>query len=202
MINYLKFLRHWNEKLFIVLCCIAAVIVYSSMVIFCGPQGDSGNTNHQQLDKLKNRTADSKQDLKVIDLTKLFDGKNDTARFSNNDWVTVTGYIVLVKEGGKETCNCHSADKSTWDWHIEISATPVLNKKAVMICEVTQYTAAGCGVTYPELRALIGQKVQITGWAFHDIEHWQNSFNTNPTGGDLWRGSDIEIHPVKHIKKV
>ena len=170
----------------------------------CGLNGDSPNATHQQLDLLKNRITGSKQTPKVIDLSKLFTGKSDTAKYSNGDWVTVTGTIVLVKEGGKETCNCHSADKATWDWHIEIAFSDNIpfNKKAVMICEVTQYTQKNCGITYPELKALVGKKVQITGWAFHDIEHWQNSFNTNPTGTDLWRGSDIEIHPVMLIKEV
>ena len=129
---------------------------------------------------------------------------DDTKRFSENEYVSITAYVYDVKYGGAETCNCHSKDKDQLDIHIEIVAN--LNDAAGskrMIVEINRFTRANDKtLTYEYVHSLKGKKVEIQGWFFFDEEHKQNSYNTNPNGTVIWRGTAREVHPCLIIREV
>ena len=148
----------------------------------------------KELDRLKNRKQKESYFDVNLDVKSFLKGVDDRNSFSNNMYVSVTGYVVLVKYGGAETCECHSKEKDDEDYHIEIAETPgETNKIKTMVCEITREVRC---VNYEELQKYKGHKVKIEGYLFFDEEHWQNAYNTNPNGTNLWRGTCWEIHPV------
>jgi hypothetical protein len=120
---------------------------------------------------------------------------------TNTEAVTVSGYVILVKSGGKETCNCHSA--TDLDIHIELTqdSTHTENKDAI-VCEISPRLQAILGVNLHDIKQMVGHYVSISGYLFSDIEHKQNSVVDNPNGTNLWRVSCEEVHPVTDIKIV
>lgn len=167
----------------------------------CPVKGDSKSPKLQHLDTLKNRTKPGIID-RTVTLEKILAPGNDLSRFKTSQYVQVTGYVILVKPGGSETCNCHSKDADDLDIHIEIAEKPTDNAKDAMIVEINRFTK----LQHPEwtvasLKKLIGKKVTVEGWIFSDEEHKQNAVNSNPSGTDLWRRTITEIHPVLKITK-
>jgi len=182
--------------------CLSIILVFNVFLIFgqCPTNGDSPKEKLQILDSLKNRSV--KPNIKPIPLiVENFICKcKDEQKFSSNEYVSVTGYIVGVKYGGAETCECHSKDKNDLDYHIEIAANPnEKDKTNMMICEMTRFTR---NMSISDIKVLIGHKVEIEGYLFFDEEHAQNAYNTNPNGTNLWRGTIWELHPVFNIKLI
>lgn len=112
----------------------------------------------------------------------------------------IEGYVILVKNGGKETCNCHSGTDE--DIHIEITRDSSINDpKQAIICEVNPRMQAITGYNTKELRkTFLHHKVRIYGYLFSDSEHKQNSAVDEPEGTDIWRISTKEIHPITLIQ--
>ena len=126
--------------------------------------------------------------------------KSDTGLYNTTPLIAIECYIVNVKWGGSETCNCHSKDQNDLDIHIEVAATPSESDgRKIMVCEMTRFTRNGLGVS--DVKKLIGHKVKIYGYLFFDGEHWQNAVNTNPSGTNLWRSTCWEVHPVIWIEQ-
>ena len=164
----------------------------------CPQEGNSAKEKFKELDKLKNRTEKKSYIDENIDIETFLKGIDDRKMFSNDMYVTVTGYVVSVKYGGAETCECDSKEKNDEDYHIEIAEVGnETNKKKTMICEITREVRC---VNYKELEKYKGHKVKIEGWLFFDEEHWQNALNTNISGTNLWRATCWEIHPVFSIE--
>ena len=160
----------------------------------CPPEGDSPKEKFQELDKLKNRTEKKSYIDENIDVNSFLCSCPDQKKFSNTMYVTVTGYMVGLKYGGAETCECHSKEKTDEDFHIEIAVNAgETDKSKMVVCEMTRETRS---ILFADLKKYIGHKVKIEGYLFFDEEHWQNSVNTNPTGTDLWRATAWEVHPV------
>lgn len=170
----------------------------------CGIKGDDTSKKKQFSDSLKNRSAAviSSVDTSVT-LSSLLQLGNDINRFSADKYVLIEGYVVLVKYGTGETCNCHSNGKADLDIHIELSLTPktIGVDSPVMIAEVTRYTKTSL-MSYENIKKLQGKKVRISGYLFFDDEHKQNASNTNPTGSFIWRTTCWEVHPVCQIEEV
>ena len=188
------------KPLLLFLSIILSVTVYGQNR--CPVAGGSSNSRFQHLDSLKNRPPlplDLTKAPVVIPVSLFLEPGNDTARWNENAVVTIAGYIVGVKYGGSETCNCHSADQTAFDYHIEIADTTDPVHGHIMVCEVSRYTRAVVGYSIGQLKALIGRQVKLTGYLFYDQEHWANAFNTNPTGGNDWRQTCWELHPVFDI---
>jgi hypothetical protein len=169
----------------------------------CGPKGDNKEARIQALDQFKNRTSVAEPDaidLKIT-LESILAPGDDENRFKNEQAVTVTGYVALVKDGGAESCNCHS--KTAKDTHIVIVASKkdATNPKHHVIVEVTPHFRE-LGTTADLKKKLVGHMVKFSGWLFFDEEHKQNASNTNPKGTDLWRATCWEIHPVTGIEIV
>ena len=166
----------------------------------CPIKGDSKRKDLQHLDSLKNRQISNMvSDTMSIDSFML--SGSDLNRFDVNRVVCVEGYVLLVKDGGTETCECHSKADSMKDIHIElVKELPATNKQA-MICEFTRFTKSSL-YSIQNIRKLVGKKVRICGYLFSDEEHKQNSVTDNPNGDDLWRFTDIEIHPGFSIELI
>lgn len=164
----------------------------------CGIKGDGRNARMQFNDSLKNRSCVARTIDSVITINSFFQNGDDTHRFSPNQFLCISGYVVAVKWGGSETCNCHSKDKSDLDIHIELALTPNPDKGKIMVVEITRYNKND-GMGYNDIKKLKGQKVKVWGYLFFDEEHKQNAFSTNPNGGDNWRQTCWELHPVCNI---
>jgi hypothetical protein len=181
-----------------------SIIFFISAILIspCGIYGDNKNPKMMYNDSLKNRATTQQYIDESITLDKLFVPEDDTKRFNSSQYVSLIGYIALVKRGGSETCNCHSKDKADLDTHIELSLDSCeTNNKKCIVCEVTRYNADD-RLTYQNIKKLKGKKVQIEGYLFFDEEHKQNAVNTNPSGTNLWRASCWEIHPVCGIQTI
>jgi hypothetical protein len=179
--------------------------VYFHLVSFtndCPITGDGKNAKMKTADSLKNRPCVSGKANPAITIDKILTRGDDTKRFKWNEYVSIVGYVALVKQGGSETCNCHTKNKSLFDTHIELISSP--NKSGhinCMVCEITRYNN-NPKLSYAEVKKLKGKKVKVEGYLFFDAEHHQNAINTNPTGTDIWRGTCTEIHPVINIEEV
>lgn len=171
----------------------------------CPATGDSKNAKLQALDLQKNRSIKPLMPPRQMDVTQFMTGKPDELSFSSDNYVSVTGVIAMVKYGRSESCNCHSDDRTTYDYHIELADSA--GKSQIMICEVSRFTKDSVGVSLKDstglgigaIKALIGKKVTIEGYLFYDEEHWQNAYNSNPKGTNVWRGTCWEVHPVFKI---
>ena len=106
--------------------------------------------------------------------------------------VSLTGYVLKVEDGGKESCNCGSAIYK--DTHIyivkQLGDLPV----QAIIVEATPRFRLLIGTT-ADLKKLTGKHVVIRGYLFMDSEHKANSRADNGKGL-LWRSTCEEIHPL------
>ncbi len=164
----------------------------------CSIYGDNAREEMRYADSLKNRPQVIELPAPDITLQSLLTPGDDKDRFNSSTYVSLSGYIVLVKYGGSETCNCHSKNKSDLDTHIELASTPDGSGKQCIVCEINRYNSDP-SLSYMNVIKLRGKKVQIDGYLFFDGEHHQNAVNTNPSGTFLWRASSWEIHPVCKI---
>lgn len=183
------------------------VLVFAVQMTFgqtpCPVQGNNKSLKFQTADRLKNRSVAGTKIDQSVTLEKILAPGNDTARFNSNQYVAITGYVVLVKPGGLEYCECHSKDPKDWDIHIEIALSPNDGDKKAMIVEINRYTKAkNPNYTVANIKKFLGKKVVVTGWLFSDSEHKQNAVNTNPKNDNDWRGTIWEIHPVISIVQV
>lgn len=174
----------------------AAVVVAGRCLLAapCPPEGDNPNPKLQALDRLKNRTTAATNISPAITLEKILAPGNDSTRWNETDSATITGYVVEVKLGGLESCNCHS--KINRDWHIVIGATAKGLPNNCMIVEITpNFPLPGLNP-----KSLLGKKIQVTGHLLYDTEHWAQSDNTAKKGEKLiWRKTAWELHPVTKI---
>jgi hypothetical protein len=166
----------------------------------CPIYGDKNVTKFRNLDQLKNRNTPGASIDRSVTLQSILTPGNDTTRFNSNQYVTLTGYVILVKAGGPETCECHSKDPNDLDVHIELALNPTDKNAQAMVVEINRYTKADHPeFTVAHLKHLVGKKVSITGWLFFDEEHLQNAVTTNPSGTHHWRYTCWEVHPVLKV---
>src|SRR6476620_6969158 len=129
----------------------------------------------------------------------------DPNQFSPNKAVRLQGYVVDVKMGGIESCNCKTKDPTFRDTHIEL--TPDATKTDPQYRIIVEVT--------PRLRALMAQRgadwsteslrrnfkgryVMITGWLLYDVEHESGAAANDPSnaiGAQNWRATCWEVHP-------
>ncbi|AIE86443.1 hypothetical protein [Fimbriimonas ginsengisoli] len=180
----------------------------------CGLEGKSKKRPLTALDlaknPLKNRTTSpAPSDIDPgVSLADFFgpDALEKSPKLNESKGVTITGYIVEIKSGGPETCNCQTDDTEFWDTHVYVAKNPTDEPKDAIVVEVTprMRQILKPGSNEWDTKALKanfrpGTKVQITGWQFFDTEHWINTAN-NPKATNVWRASCWEVHPVTDIK--
>ena len=131
---------------------------------------------------------------------------------------TVTAYIVDIKAGGAEICNCQTTDKPYYDTHIFLSKDDPTKRpkhekggpsptQRDMVAEITprmrqlltpnsdEWTTKALKKALP-----VGTKVIVTGWLFYDSEHEKDAYVVKHADRD-WRYSCLEIHPITSIEK-
>lgn len=145
---------------------------------------------------------------------------------SENQIVSLTGWLVLAYPGPPETTNC--GDETFHDWHLEIfdkpsDHAPQIGDPTPIICEITPRTERIIYRGGVRIQSLAGffrlqdgsyratghaaQKVRLTGYLLWDDEH-----NTSAEVGSTiqrlgrnglhqpWRSTAWEIHPVMQIE--
>lgn len=175
----------------------------------CPLEGKTSSDRIKKLNRDKNRyTLPTQDDLNAdITLEKILQPGDDEDRFHNNEAVEITGYVINVKKGGIETCNCKAKEAEFRDTHIEMVLRPnQTDKSDRFIVEVTprirkKMKDKGIDWSTNNLKDILLHKwVKIQGWMFYDDEHWYNAYNTNPEGENVWRATAWEIHPITSIE--
>jgi len=177
----------------------------------CGMEGTAKTANLKKLNQLKNRyTPPTDNEInKSITLSALLAPGDDRSRWSSTKGAEVTGFVLDVKPGGQETCNCGKADPVHTDAHIELvlHSTDTLMTQSVVV-EVTPrlraiMAANGNDWSTTTLRKQFRHKwVKVRGWMTFDSQHANAAENTNPGGANNWRATAWEIHPVTDIQRV
>ncbi len=176
----------------------------------CGMEGDAQRPDGKALNRLKNRyVAPTESDIDAdVTLEAMLTPGDDVDRFDVNRAAKLYAYVIDVKPGGKETCNCHATAQVDKDTHIELAVTTTAEKIQRVTIEVSPRWRAikdGDGVdwTTAALRdpttGIEGKWVEVTGWLFFDTMHIHEAENTNPGESRNWRATCWELHPVTDI---
>ena len=179
----------------------------------CPLQGDNPKPALVALDLQKNRATAPKADDIDSDVTlgAILSPGTDIGRFDPTKGATIEGIVVRVKQGSKETCNCHAQDPNDQDTHIELALSASATRTQRVVVEVTprlrkQMKDAGKDWSTATLQGqngadgIVGKWVRITGWLFFDEIHLEISENTNPGGPNNVRATCWEIHPITGLE--
>jgi hypothetical protein len=182
----------------------------------CGPHGNSKpGTVEYAGNPFKNRFDSNSAVLthlnKKITVQSILVPGNNQSRFSNNDAVRITLYVVLVKPGGVESCECNNPNPDDLDSHIVAVVNPKDAKTPShhFIIEVTpriraMMKAKGIDWSTKTLnKTLSGHWVQFTGYMFYDKIHEPSAEQIHPGKKANWRFTCWELgHPVTAIEIV
>jgi hypothetical protein len=179
----------------------------------CRPQGDNSRPALIALDLQKNRVsppgpAHIDPD---VSLGAILSPGNDIDRFDATKGATIEGIVVRVKEGSKESCNCHATDPIDQDTHIEMALSGSATPTQRIVAEVTprlrkQMKDAGQDWSTRAFQGedgadgIVGKWLRITGWLFFDDIHLKVAENTNPGGPHNVRATCWEIHPITALE--
>jgi hypothetical protein len=177
----------------------------------CGMDGSAKTANLKKLNQLKNRyTAPQANQIDhSTTLDAILAPGNDKSRWSSTSGAEVTGFVLDVKPGGGETCNCGKTDPVHTDAHIELvlHSTDTAGTQSVVV-EVTPRLRAIMGTSGTDWstktlrKQLRGEWIKVQGWMMFDAQHANAAENTNPGGANNWRATAWEIHPVTDIQVV
>src|SRR5258708_8605006 len=169
----------------------------------CGLDGSTKIVNLKKLNQLKNRYSMPKDDQidHSIKLNALLAPGDDETRWNSRSGAEITGFVLKVKTGGRETCNCGKKDPVHTDTHIELvlKSTDTAGTQSVVV-EVTPriraiMTANGTDWSTKTLKKqILGKLVKVRGWMMLDAQHKNAAENTNPRGANNWRATAWEIH--------
>jgi len=200
----------WLSALALVLCTSALgqeVITFSDGSK-CGMEGTAKRDNVKAVNGLKNRyTPPTDADIDPdVTLAAMLAPGDDIDRFDWSKAATITGFVIDVKPGGNETCNCGAGAQIDRDTHIELALSEDAPETQRVVVEITprfrqQMSANGIDWSTPEIRRGIkGKWVEVTGWLLFDIMHVHEAENTNPGNDRNWRATCWEIHPISRIR--
>jgi hypothetical protein len=191
-----------------VLAVVAFALVLSSpwwIVRTCPVQRALIGDKERALISHKNRTrppADADFEGSAT-LAALLAGGDDRARWSDARAAVLEGYVVAVQPGAIEFANCLSfTDRDT---HIDlalVSDAPPIERMVLEVTPAMREWARRRGLDWslPALRALVGRRARFEGWLLWDVEHVDESENTNPAHSGNWRRTAWELHPVTAIE--
>ena len=177
----------------------------------CGMEGDAKSQSGKTLDRNKNRYVPPEAgDIDpVVTLDAMLTPGDDEGRFDETKVAMITGFVIDVKVGGTETCNCHAEDPIDRDTHIELALSEQAPEIQRVIVEVTprmraQMSEKGIDWSTEALQdtdsGIKGKWVQISGWMLFDSMHLKQAENTAPGNPKNWRATCWEIHPVTDIQ--
>lgn len=180
------------------------ILLFSAISFFavaqqpCPDIGSATTVKKQLANQLKNREIISQPVNPYITLSQLLMGGEDSRRFTENDFVSLTGYLVEVREGGVESCNCAAEVDSLQDIHLYIGTTPHALKSECVIAEVTpKWKRLNRHVDIKDMK---GKIVVVSGFLFFDAEHKGNAVNTCKKCTRVWRKTCWEVHPIVKIE--
>ena len=173
----------------------------------CYPAGTAESAKMKALNRLKNREVAPDEDEidPEVSLAAILAPGQDDRRFDPHKGAQLTAFVVDVKSGGKETCNCDETNPTDIDTHIEVSLAPGAAPTERVIVEVTPRIRKQMGplwTTEALAESFKGKWVRITGWMLFDFVHAHQAENTNPGGDGNWRATCWEVHPVTSIETV
>ncbi len=173
----------------------------------CPPEGDGGDP---ELNLLKNRVDEGDYAPVTFEAIAGLTWPEDVERRDRENWqpqdrafiekyegipVVVEGYIVMARESGPESTNCHGTESDMVDWHVWFTKNPNDDRSVAIITETTPRVRANHKWTIQLLKAHAIEPrapVRISGWLFFDPEHPEHLGDTR---GTLW-----EIHPIMQIE--
>jgi len=180
-------------KLLIILTFLSLTTHAQELYHNCPLGGDNPRTASK--DSLKNRyeIPSYYTPLSFDDMAKMT--YDDTSAYP----AVIEGYVILVKSGGKETCNCHSA--TDLDVHIELTKdSSYTEAKDAIIVEISPriqalMKAQGIDYSMSHLKqTILHKRVRVYGYLFSDSEHKVNS-SVDDGKGLIWRATCKELHP-------
>jgi hypothetical protein len=198
--------------------CLTAVPFVGAQDVYhsCGMSGRTKIARIKALNRQKNRyVAPAQQHIdRNISIRDMLRPGNDANRFRTDRGAVIIGFVVSVKPGGIESCNCGAEQVKYRDTHIDIVMNPqeASDKTRHVIIEVTPRWRAikakasatgkrGVDWSTPALaNSIVGKWVIITGWMFFDGEHADEAENTHLNGKHNWRATASEVHPVTGIQ--
>jgi hypothetical protein len=170
----------------------------------CPKQGVKGDS---KLNVQKNRadipTANDIKSWKLVDLSSIEEPdkwKSGSDRSSliglgEGTPVQVTGYLLMVRQGGKEACNCGLSGVANTDLHLVLGKKSTTTESKSVTGEITpriklnhpQWTKAKLNnIADEEL------EVRVTGYVLLDTQHIGKS---TPVRSTNW-----EIHPITQFE--
>lgn len=176
----------------------------------CPPEGDATKAKVRDLNIQKARmTSPSDDDIDdTVTMESLEEPGDDTQRFDNGTAVAIAGYVMVVRDGGPGSSNCHSQDPAEQNTVIELAAdgsTPdpghrvfavvTPRWRAIMARQGQDWTTRGLRAKY------LHQPIIVTGWLLFDFEAANRAANTAPLPNPgITRNTAWEIHPVTDIE--
>lgn len=173
----------------------------------CGPDGSATQDKKKLSNRLKNRFDFPSDETFNHDATfEKLAGSDKRGELTEDQSAEIFGYVVEVKKGGKESCNCGTNDPTYLDTHIFIGPKKDSPKRDCLVVEITPrmrtiMATQGVDWSYATLKKNFEDKyVRVSGWLFFDEEHIGNSVVNSPSNKNLWRKSCWEIHPVTELE--
>jgi hypothetical protein len=177
----------------------------------CGQTGTAVKKEVKALNLRKNQFgAPTADDIDTdVTLAAMLAPGEDEDRFDATKAARIVGFVMDVKVGGVETCNCKATNPIDRDTHIELAAAPGAPNNQRMIAEVTprlrkQMKDKGVDWTTHTLQShgkggIKGKWVEVTGWLLFDFEHTDKAENSSPGNPANWRATCWEVHPITEI---
>jgi hypothetical protein len=180
----------------------------------CGPTGTAVKAEVKALNLRKNQVAPPTADDIDTDVTlaAMLTPGDDEDRFDATKAARIVGFVMDVKVGGVETCNCKARNPLDRDTHIELASAPNAPNNQRVIVEVTPRLRLkmkhngmnSADWTTNTLQShgpngIKGKWVEVAGWLLFDIEHTDGAENSSPGNPTNWRATCWEIHPVTEL---
>ena len=162
----------------------------------CPVGGSTTNLRHMAADSLKNR-SEIPDKYKIMTVTQLLKMKYSN-KTSQHQAVSVKGYIMDIRDGGMESCNCKSSDFRDTHIYLVNDESETKDSKAVIV-EATPRMRMELGTTNELKDKFLNHQVTVFGYLFCDQEHKQNSAVDHGKGLH-WRGTVWEVHPITKIE--
>jgi hypothetical protein len=168
----------------------------------CGMSGDARKGSLEAAkDPYKNAYTPCSA-YSVVSFTEIAALKVGDTHYKDGQGITISGYVIEVKDGGSETCNCHTKDKTYYDTHIVLSNDPNdTNPAHGIVVEITpRWRAKMPHWTTSEIKKTYLHKwVTVQGAMFNDAEHKPMSSADGATT-NAHRATCWELHPVHSIQ--
>jgi hypothetical protein len=125
-------------------------------------------------------------------------GKEGTA-------VELMGFVLKVKPGSGESCNCELSRRVDTDIHLVLVGDPEDDGEETSVtAEITPRVRANghSDWLYKNVKDLEGQFVRVTGWLMLDTKHIHQTHRLpgERTNKGLVRATNWEVHPVTKLE--